>query len=127
MIHPLFRTLATRPEVLAEHLGAYAQLVSVEASETTAQLRNYALWAVGAMLGLALGTGMAGTALLLLAVVPVNDMPYPWLLIAVPAVPYVLAGFCVLQMRRRPPNCSFDLLREQVALDTALLREASEG
>ena len=127
MIHPLFRTLATRPELLAEHLGAYAQLVSVEASETTAQLRNHALWAVGAMLGIALGTGLAGTALLLLAVVPVMDMPYPWLLIAVPALPYALAGFCVLRMRSRPLNCSFDMLREQVALDTALLREASEG
>jgi len=127
MIHPLFRTLATRPELLAEHLGAYAQLVSVEASETTAQLRDHALWAVGAALGVALGTGLAGTALLLLAVVPLADMPYPWLLAVVPAVPYVIAIFCVLRMRARPLDCSFELLREQVAQDTALLREASEG
>ncbi|WP_133698801.1 hypothetical protein [Roseateles toxinivorans] len=32
-----------RPELLAEHLGAYAQLATVEASEMTAQLRLRAL------------------------------------------------------------------------------------
>ena len=127
MIHPLFRTLATRPELLAEHLGAYAQLVSVEAGETTAQLRDHALWAVGMALGLALGTGLAGTALLLLAVVPIGAMPMPWLLIVVPAVPLLAGALCWWLMRQRPLNCSFDLLREQVAQDTALLREASEA
>jgi uncharacterized membrane protein YqjE len=127
MIHPLFKTLATRPELLADHLGAYAQLVSVEASETTAQLRNHAVWAVGLALGAALGVGLAGTALLLLAIVPVADMPLPWLLVIVPAVPLLAALGCWLKMRQNPLSYSFDLLREQVALDTALLREASES
>ncbi len=127
MIHPLFRTLATRPELLAEHLGAYAQLVSVEASETTAQLRMHALWAVGIALGAALGTGLTGTALLLLAVVPVAQMPYPWLLLIVPLVPWLAALACWLKMRQHPLDYSFELLREQVALDAALLREASEA
>ncbi|WP_077035636.1 hypothetical protein [Pelomonas sp. KK5] len=127
MIHPLFRTLATRPELLAEHLGAYAQLVSVEAGETTAQWRRHALWAAVMTLGLFLFATLAGTALLLLAVVPLDAMPMPWLLAAVPAMPLLLAVLGWLQMRQHPLSCSFELLREQVALDTALLKEASEA
>jgi hypothetical protein len=127
MIHPLFRTLASRPELLAEHLGAYAQLVSVEAGETTAQLRRKSLLAVALGLCLALALSLGGVALLLLAVVPVAQMPMPWLLAAVPAVPLATALIIWLQMRRQPLSCSFDLLRQQLALDTALLRDASEA
>ena len=127
MIHPFFRTLATRPELLAEHLGAYAHLVSVEAGETTAQLRNQAVWGLAAGLCLVLTLGLGGTALLLVAAVPIDEMPAPWLLAVVPLVPCLATLACWWQMRRRPLNCSFELLRQQVALDTALLREASEA
>jgi hypothetical protein len=127
MIHPLFCTLASRPELLAEHLGAYAQLVSVEAGETTAQLRRKSLLAVAMGLCLALALSLAGIALLLLAAVPLAQMPMPWLLSVVPATPLAGALIAWLQMRRQPLSCSFDLLRQQLALDTALLRDASEA
>jgi uncharacterized membrane protein YqjE len=127
MIHPLLRTLASRPELLAEHLGAYAQLFSVEAGETTAQLRRKSLLAAALGLSLALALSLGGVALLLLAVVPLAQMPMPWLLAAVPALPLVSALIAWLQLRRQPLSCSFDLLRQQLALDTALLRDASEA
>jgi len=128
MIHPLFRTLATRPELLAEHLGAYAELATVEVSETTARLRHRALWAVGLVACTALAVGLGGAALLIYAAIAVDTMPLPWLLIATPATPAVGALVCWWQMHSRPAVIgSMELLRQQFALDTAMLREASDA
>lgn len=128
MIHPLFRTLATRPELLAEHLGAYGQLLSVEAGETAAQLRAQLLWSVGLAICAALGLGLGGVALIVAAAVPIEAMPAPWLLLTVPGVFIAGALVCWMRMRQhRPLEGSFSLLRQQIALDTALLKEASEA
>jgi len=126
MIHPLFQTLAMRPELLVEHLGAYAQLATVEVSETTERLRQRALLIAMLTVSAALGLGLGGIALLLLGVVPLAQMPAAWLLAVVPVVPLVLALICWLRLRQSQLNCSFDLLREHLALDTALLRESSD-
>lgn len=127
MIHPLIRLLATRPEVLAEHFGAYAQLASAEAGEAAAQWRRQVLIITAMVLLLTLGLGLAGTALLLLAAVPVNGMPAPWLLATVPLAPLALALGCWIALQQRPAGRSFAQLREQVALDAALLHDAGEA
>ncbi|MDN3920651.1 hypothetical protein [Roseateles violae] len=126
MIHPLFTTLATRPQLLVEHLGAYAQLAAAEAGESAALLRRrLTLLAVAALSGL-LGLALGGVALLLLAVVPTEQMPHGWLLIAVPALPLLLALSCGLQLGRQARTPAFELLRHQLSQDAALLREAGE-
>jgi len=126
MIHPLFTTLATRPQLLVEHLGAYAELAAVEASETAVLLRQRIVLGLLLGIGALLGLLLTGVALLLLAIVPLPQMPLPWLLIAVPAVPLVLALACWLRMRGQSFAVPFELLRSQLAQDSALLREAGE-
>jgi hypothetical protein len=124
MMHPLFSTLITRPELLAEHVGAYIALARAEAGEASAALRARALLTGLMALGLLLGLGLGGVALLLYAVLPLQQMPRPWLLALVPAAPLLLAGACWLGLQRQTSQGAFQALRQQVAVDAALLREA---
>ena len=124
MVHPMLRLLATQPELLAEHVAAYAELASAEAAEASAALKRRALLGVLAALLALLGLIFAGVAALLLGAMPLANMPLPWLLLLVPAVPLVAAAGWALALRPQPSARSFAHLREQVAADTALLREA---
>jgi hypothetical protein len=124
MFHPLIRMLATRPEMLTEHLGAYAQLAAAEAAYAVDQLRAKVVVAALAGVLALLGSALAGVALLLWAALPVAGMPAPWLLLVVPGVPLVAALAAALWLRSRPPSPSFALLREQMARDQALMQEA---
>ena len=76
--------------------------------------------------GLLLGLILAGMAALLWAVVPLETMPAPWALWAVPALPWLGAAACALALSRRPPAWSLDTLRQQAAADMALLRAVGE-
>jgi uncharacterized membrane protein YqjE len=126
MIHPLFTTLATRPQLLLEHLGAYAELAAVEAGQTVGLLRQRVLLGAIAAIGALLGLILAGGALLVLAAVPLQQMPMPWLLLLVPGLPLLLALLCWWRMRQHSFALSFELLRHQLEQDGALLREAGE-
>ena len=126
MIHPLFRLIATRPQLLGEHLEAYADLVGEEMGLAAAQLKRRMLWQSVAA-GLALLTVvLAGVALLLWAAIPVAAMPAPWALIVVPGVPGIAAVLCFAASRgaQRP---AFANVRRQLAADAAMLREAGEA
>ncbi len=127
MFHPLIRLLATKPDLLADHLGGYVALVGAQASQAQTALVSRAalLAAVGG--SLALGVGLGGVALLLLAVVPLGNMPLPWLLAAVPALPLLVAAGCWWTLQQRPQAWSMDALRTQWAADAALLREAGNA
>ncbi|MBP6903493.1 MAG: hypothetical protein KBC73_25635 [Burkholderiaceae bacterium] len=124
MFHPLIRLLASQPQLAARHVGAYADLAAAQAADAAQGLRQRLAWALAALAAAVGGSLMAGTALLLLAVVPLNQMPAPWLLAAGPALPLGLALLCWLQMRRRPVAWSLQPLREQLAADLDLLDEA---
>ena len=123
MFHPLIRGLATRPELLARHLAGYGQLVAAQLGQASGLLRNRALLLSGLALGLMLGLGLAGVAGLLAAALPWSAMPAPWVLAALPALPLALAAGCGLALQRQPQVWSGELLREQMAADTALLHE----
>lgn len=127
MFHPLIKMLITKPHLLAEHLGAYAELAAAEASHAVHQARLKAV--VGAAAGvLALvGLVLAGVALMFCAALPLSGMPAPWLLLIVPAVPLVAAVGAVLWLRSQPANVSFSQLREQMAQDNALMQEAAQA
>lgn len=127
MIHPLIRLLATRPQLLAEHFGAYVQLASAEAGEAAEQLRRRALLGTVLLAGSVLAATFAGVAVMLLAVVPIERMPMPWLLATVPLAPAAVALGCWLALRQRPTERAFGLLREQLSIDARLLHEAGEA
>lgn len=125
MIHPLLKVLISRPDLIADHVAGYGHLMAAQAGAAAAQMRTRALLAIAAGVGVALGLGLAGVALLVLAAVPLHEMPFPWLLAAVPGVPLVAGAICGVLMTRQPPGLSLDALRAQLAADAALLREAS--
>lgn len=126
MIHPLFRTLASSPELLAEHAGAYAELAGAEAAELAGRLRQRVWLGGAAALLAALAVGFGGVALLLVAAVPLSQMPHPALLWLVPAVPALAAAGCVAALRRVKAVPAFETLRRQWLADRALWREVSE-
>lgn len=74
-MHPLLGVLATRPQLLAEHAQAYAELPQA----SSARMRQARLKGL-ALLGLLTAVLPAGVASLLWAAVPLSSMPNPWLL-----------------------------------------------
>jgi len=127
MIHPLFRLIITKPQVLVEHVEAYSDLVGEEVNAVADEWRRKAV-----LTGIALGaSGVAvmliGMSLLLWAALPTEQMPAPWALIVIPAVPTLVALYCVTSARGAPATRAFADLREQFAADAALLRAAGEA
>ncbi len=122
MIHPAFLAIAQQPGLVLDHAGGYAELASAEFDEWSQQVKRRATLSAASALLLVLGLVLGGVALLALAVVPLADMPHPWLLALVPAVPLLaaaaLAG-CVARSQKLTP---FSDLRQQLAQDLATLR-----
>lgn len=123
MFHPLIRLLASKPHLVASHLGGYAELASAQAQEAARSLQARLVWSAGAVAGLWAGALLGGVALLMVATVPLTDMPAPWLLLVAPGVPLLGGALCWMQARNRPVVWSLAPMREQFAADAALLAE----
>lgn len=124
MIHPLIKVLATRPDLLADHLGAYAALIAAEAAEAAQAAQRRLLWAACAA-GLALcGLLLAAMAGLLAAALPWSAMPAPWVLPLLPALCWGAALLCHWRGRKAVVALALDTVREQWALDAALIQRA---
>ncbi len=125
MLHPLLHLIATKPQLLGEHMEAYAELVGVEVGKTTKLWKARAqLYAVALFL-LIVGILFAGVALMLWALMPATEMNLPWLLPAVPLVPLLAGSVCALRARAKPMYSGFGILKTQVSADLAMLREVS--
>lgn len=125
MIHPLFLLIATRPQLLADHAEAYAELVSADVAHVCATWKRRSLLYALALYGLAVGVLLAGVALMLWAVTPAASIHAPWALIAAPGVPVALALWCLLAARSQGHASGFENIRQQMKADLAMLREAS--
>jgi len=125
MLQSLLHLLATKPQLLGEHAGAYAELVGNEVDKTTRSWTSRIGLFAAAYLLLLLGSIFTGAALMLWALVPVATMNLPWLLVLVPLTPLLLGGVCVSRARAEPKYPAFDALKQQVSADLAMLREVS--
>ena len=124
MKHPLLRLIATRPQLLADHVEAYAALVGDEVGATAAVWKRRALFGATALCLGGVAAVLGGVALMLWAVMPVGGMRAPWALIAAPALPALIALWCALEARR-VQGAAFAELRRQVGIDFSMLRQAS--
>jgi hypothetical protein len=125
MIHPLLRLAATQPQLLGDHVEAYADLVGEEVGKISSSLlTRVGLYASAAAL-LIVGLVLVGVALMLRATVPASDYPAGWALIVVPLTPLVLGAICVVVARAKPAEKAFDGLKKQLNADMAMLREVS--
>lgn len=127
MRHPLIQLLATRPELLAEHARAYAELLALSMEQTGRAWLGRALLAGGVLCGLGLGTVLAGVSLLLWANSTGAPPQAPWLMWLVPGVPLAVALVCAEEFWRQGRSSALDPVRAQVQADLALWRQASSA
>lgn len=126
MIHPLLRLVVTQPHLLADHAGAYADLVGDEAAKTA---KAYAIRAAAGVLALVLLLVfliLAGVALMFWAVTPAANLQAPWALIVGPAVPALLAIVAVLVALKETAS-PFAELKQQLAADLSMVRQVSSA
>jgi uncharacterized membrane protein YqjE len=125
MIHPLLRLITSEPQLLGDHVEAYADLVGEEAKKTaTAWGLRLALFAASLAL-LVVALVLTGVAIMLWAAVPTGDLHAPWVLVAVPVITFALAAGCILYARKSPVENAFDNVKKQLSADMAMLREVS--
>lgn len=127
MFHPLFRLVIRRPGLLATHLLGYYDLARAQTQDVAAELLARLLWGTLLVICLGVGGGMTGVALLLWAVIPVAQMPMPWMLVVVPGVPLAMAFGCYLRVRGRGPIAMLEPIRDQLATDIDLLNQAERA
>jgi hypothetical protein len=125
MLHPLLHLLATRPQLMADHVEAYGALAAAEVARVSGAWRRRALLLALALSSLAVAAVLAGVAVLLWATLPMAQMPTPWALVAVPLLPLALGMACGVAAGRDGDDPAFVQLRQQLGADLAMLREAS--
>jgi hypothetical protein len=123
-MHPLLHLIATQPHLLADHAEAYAELLAAEIGNVSAGWKRRALLNAVALCCLGVAAVLAGTALMLWAVIPAAEIHAPWALWAAPLLPAIAACLCLMAARVREAGSGFDNVRRQVQADIAMLREA---
>ena len=118
MLHPLFSTLIQRPDLVVDHVSAYAALIGQEASaaglDVVMKIAAWVLVAVSALIFLIL----AGTAIML----GVLHNQFHWVLIAVPSV-VLLLGVSAFVIAKKPFKGEFfPELKAQIENDTRALQ-----
>lgn len=122
-MHPLLHLIASRPQWLAEHGQAYAELAAEEADSLVGNWRRGAMLAAVTLVSAAAAAVLAGVALMLWAVVPEAQIQAPWALWLVPMPALALAGCCQWAQWRTEPAPAFAVTRRQFQADLALLRD----
>ena len=125
MIHPLFRLIASEPQMLADHVEAYSDLVSEEVANAAATWKRQALAATLVVVLAIVAAVLAGVAVMLWAVTPPEAIHAPWALIVAPLVPALAAAGCWLGAKSADKGQGFAAIRAQLAADAAMLRSVS--
>lgn len=122
MIHPIFRVLVQRPDLLANHLGNYAELLQQETRGATRNLiRAAAAWGLVA-LGLSMFLVFSGVAIMM----GLLHNQFHWVLLAVPGACLVLAFIAFLVARQPVIQSEITEIRHQFMADLQTLGEAGE-
>lgn len=120
-MHPLCLTIIRRPDLIIDHLGAYAALLSQEASQASQSLVNRTLiWVVAVMSGV-IGVVLSGTALMLGLLL--NQ--FHWILVAVPGVMILCALVAMAWTKQAVFAGHFSNIKSQFSSDAQALRAAS--
>jgi uncharacterized membrane protein YqjE len=121
MIHPLFRLLVSEPQMLADHVEAYAELVTEEVGAVAARMKRRLVMQVVSLAGIVLAVFFGLIALMLWAAVP--ELRAPWVLVAVPVVLLVVGIACHVGAKKPAEEThGMKVIREQLAADAAMLR-----
>jgi hypothetical protein len=124
-MHALFRLIADRPQLVAEHAEAYAALVTAEVPRISAAWRRSAVLHALAVCSAVVGIALAGVSAMLWAITPDLPAHAPWLLVAVPLLPLLSGLAFALAARSGRGREGADRLRRQIRADILMLREAA--
>ena len=120
LLHPIFKVLIRRPELVIDHLSGYAALAQQEASTLGAEmLRRAIAWGVAAASFLVF-LMLAGVAVML----GVMQGEFNWVLVLAPGVALALALVAMVIARTPLSAQAFVELRGQLEADAEALRMA---
>ena len=120
MLHPIYATVISRPDLVVDHLSAYAALASEEAASSGNDLKVRAIGLVVAGVFALLFLIFSGIAVMLGEL----QGQFHWVLAAVPGAMLAIALIVVLSSRRPAPGQRLAELRRQISADMDLLRAA---
>lgn len=124
-MHPLLALLATRPQLLLDHAQAYAALLGEEFGQASNDWQRRTLLQVAALGFLGVSAVLAGVAVMLWVTLAIPATA-PWVLVAVPVLPLLIAIVFLLLARQSNGREPFANLSRQVNADVALLRAAGK-
>lgn len=118
MLHPLFSTMVKRPDLVVDHVSAYAALAHQEAiSAGTDVLARAAAWMLAVLTGVVF-LGLTGVAVML----GLMQNQFHWVLVLVPAVALLLVVFAILRALKPWQTERFSELKAQIDSDIRALR-----
>jgi uncharacterized membrane protein YGL010W len=110
-----------RPDLVIDHLSAYAALFNQEANKASKQIVNRVLLWVIAIMSLVICVIFAGTALML----GVLQNQFHWILVAVPGAMAVCSLGAFVWTTQSVMAMHFSNVKSQLLSDTAALRSAA--
>lgn len=118
MLHPLFSTLVQRPDLVMDHMAAYAALLQEEASAAGSEILARAVAWI--LVAIAVGSFflLAGTALML----GVLQNQFHWVLVATPGAALLLGAVAFVQAKKPLKSERFPEFRAQLDGDARALR-----
>ena len=128
MMRPLLHLMATEPELLSEHLQSYAELLGEEVGSFQGQLKRH--WIMFTVLALLVTVTLilSGVGLMLWLITPsaqLQQLQVPWALWLVPLGMAALCAVIAVIMKQEERTPGFQALRQQIAADVAMLKEAT--
>ncbi len=120
MLHPIFSTLVTRPDLIVDHLSGYAALFGEETKSVGTELVIKALaWVFMAML-IMLCLTLTGTAVML----GMLHGQFHWALVVVPGVAFLMAIGAFFLARKPLSFGHYAEFKAQIETDIETLRAA---
>lgn len=120
MFHPIFSVLIKQPDLVVEHLSAYAALAKEEAGSTGTDLAQRLLaWAI-VLVASSVFLTLAGVAVMLGVMLD----RFNWALVLVPGFMIALALVASVSARKPMPPNRFAELKKQIDADVNALRAA---
>ena len=121
MLHPLFSAIVQRPDLVIEHLSAYASLFHKEASSAGSELLARVVAGVVAILALVVFLGLAGTAVML----GFMQNQFHWVLVTVPGTSLALLVVAIVVALKPLKSERFPELKSQIDSDAQALRSVA--
>jgi hypothetical protein len=120
-MHPLFLTIIRRPDLVGDHLNAYAALLKQETSDASKALAGRFLAWLIALMSVAICVVLSGTALML----GVLQNQFHWILVAVPGAMALCALGAFAWTKQSVVANHFANVTSQFANDMSALRVAT--